>query len=87
MCRSVVRVFALRANDYPRHGIFFYHSSAPQCAPYAVAAVLTIGIGWLADRTGKRGLCNMGISLLGVVGFAMLLGKFGLTNFPDELFL
>jgi MFS family permease len=42
--------------------------------PYAVAACMTIFIGWLADRTHQRGLCNMGVSLFGIVGFSMLLG-------------
>lgn len=41
--------------------------------PYAVAAVLTISIGYIADRTRQRGLCNIGTSLLGIVGFSMLL--------------
>jgi MFS family permease len=43
--------------------------------PYAVAAVVTVFIGWLADRTHQRGLCNIGISLFGIVGFSMLLGS------------
>ncbi|KAF2765184.1 MFS nicotinic acid transporter-like protein Tna1 [Teratosphaeria nubilosa] len=43
--------------------------------PYACAAVLTITIGWLADRTKKRGWCNVGVSFLGVIGFSMLLGS------------
>jgi MFS family permease len=42
--------------------------------PYAVAACFTIFIGWLADRTKQRGRCNMAVSLIGVVGFGMLLG-------------
>jgi nitrate/nitrite transporter NarK len=41
--------------------------------PYACAAVLTITIGYIADRTRQRGLCNIFVSLLGVAGFAMLL--------------
>lgn len=43
--------------------------------PYAAAAVLTIAIGWLADRTRLRGWCNIAVSLLGIAGFAMLLGS------------
>jgi len=43
--------------------------------PYAVAAVVTVFVGWLADRTQQRGYCNMGASVFGVVGFAMLLGS------------
>ena len=47
--------------------------------PYAVAAVLTIIIGFTADRTRQRGWCNIGISVLAIVGFAMLLG---MSSFP-----
>jgi len=43
--------------------------------PYAVAAVVTIAIGFIADRTKQRGLCNIIMSLFGVMGFAMLLGS------------
>ncbi|KAK4239413.1 major facilitator superfamily domain-containing protein [Achaetomium macrosporum] len=41
--------------------------------PYAAAAILTVIIGFVADRTRARGLCNICVSLLGVAGFAMLL--------------
>ncbi|KAH9880271.1 hypothetical protein IAQ61_000560 [Plenodomus lingam] len=41
--------------------------------PYAVAATMTVIIGWIADRTKLRGICNMGVSLIGCIGFAMLL--------------
>ncbi|QIW96790.1 hypothetical protein AMS68_002308 [Peltaster fructicola] len=43
--------------------------------PYAVAAVMTIFVGWIADRTKQRGLCNIGCSFFGIIGFAMLLGS------------
>jgi len=43
--------------------------------PYAAAAILTILIGWLADRTRQRGLCNVTVSFLGIAGFSMLLGS------------
>ncbi|KAK3934203.1 hypothetical protein QBC46DRAFT_400459 [Diplogelasinospora grovesii] len=43
--------------------------------PYAAAALLTVVIGYIADRTRSRGLCNIIVSLLGVAGFAMLLGS------------
>ncbi|CAG8982879.1 hypothetical protein HYALB_00002895 [Hymenoscyphus albidus] len=43
--------------------------------PYAVAAVFTVVIGFVADRTRQRGLCNIGASLIGIAGFAMLLGS------------
>ena len=41
---------------------------------FLVAAIVTVFIGWLADRTKARGLCNIGTSFLGIIGFAMLLG-------------
>lgn len=43
--------------------------------PYACAAALTIAIGFLADRTRQRGLCNIFVSLIGIAGFALLLGS------------
>ncbi|KAE8330948.1 major facilitator superfamily domain-containing protein [Aspergillus sergii] len=46
--------------------------------PYACAAILTISVGYIADRTRQRGIYNILASILGIVGFAMLLG----TNSP-----
>jgi hypothetical protein len=46
--------------------------------PYAAAAAMTVFVGFVADRTKWRGYCNMAVSLMGCVGFAMLLGS---TNF------
>lgn len=42
--------------------------------PYACGAMLTVGIGWFADKTKKRGWCNIFVSLLGVLGFSLLTG-------------
>jgi len=47
---------------------------AHQLISFLVAAIVTVFIGWLADRTKARGLCNISTSFLGIVGFAMLLG-------------
>lgn len=41
--------------------------------PYAVAAAMTVVIGYVADKTKLRGICNLVISAIGCVGFAMLL--------------
>ncbi|KGO77754.1 Major facilitator superfamily domain, general substrate transporter [Penicillium italicum] len=41
---------------------------------YAAAAILTVTVGFIADRTRQRGLCNIAVSFLGMIGFAMLLG-------------
>ena len=43
--------------------------------PYAAAAVMTVTVGYLADKTRQRGLFNVGTSLVGVIGFAMLIGS------------
>ncbi|OAX81537.1 hypothetical protein ACJ72_04116 [Emergomyces africanus] len=43
--------------------------------PYAVAAIVTITVGYIADRTRQRGICNMVVSVFGIVGFSMLLGS------------
>ncbi|CAG8078745.1 unnamed protein product [Penicillium salamii] len=42
--------------------------------PYAAAAILTVTVGFIADRTRQRGLCNIAVSFLGMAGFSMLLG-------------
>ncbi|TQS39060.1 hypothetical protein Golomagni_00420 [Golovinomyces magnicellulatus] len=41
--------------------------------PYAVAAVLTVIVGSIADRTHQRGLCNIFTSIIGITGFVMLI--------------
>ncbi|KAF7885429.1 uncharacterized protein EAF02_003938 [Botrytis sinoallii] len=43
--------------------------------PYVAAAILTVVIGFIADRTGQRGLCNITVSSLAIVGFSMLLAS------------
>jgi MFS family permease len=43
--------------------------------PYAAAAVATVLVGWIADRTHQRGLCNIVMSFFGIAGFSMLLGS------------
>ncbi|KAK6433100.1 hypothetical protein LTR95_010728 [Oleoguttula sp. CCFEE 5521] len=41
--------------------------------PYACAAAMTIFVGWVADRTRQRGLCNMVVVSFAIVGFTMLI--------------
>ncbi|KAH7027860.1 major facilitator superfamily transporter [Microdochium trichocladiopsis] len=43
--------------------------------PYAVAALATVTVGFIADRTRWRGYCNIAVVLVGIVGFSMLLGS------------
>ncbi|KAI1205321.1 MFS general substrate transporter [Annulohypoxylon truncatum] len=43
--------------------------------PYAAAALLTVVIGFVADRTRQRGLCNIVVSFIGIAGFLMLLAS------------
>lgn len=43
--------------------------------PYAAAAVCTVAVGFLADRTRCRGYCNIGTVLVGMAGFVMLLAS------------
>ncbi|KAJ5211467.1 uncharacterized protein N7498_003113 [Penicillium cinerascens] len=50
------------------------HAQLLSVPPYAVAAILTVAVGFIADRTRQRGLCNIGVSILGIIGFSMLLG-------------
>jgi len=51
------------------------HANLLTVPPYAVAAVMTVLVGWYADRTKRRGLCNIFISLLAIIGFCMLIGS------------
>ncbi|KAG9252494.1 major facilitator superfamily domain-containing protein [Emericellopsis atlantica] len=43
--------------------------------PYAIAALLTIAVGFLGDRTQWRGYCNMATVTIGMVGFIMLIAS------------
>jgi hypothetical protein len=43
--------------------------------PYACAATMTIFIGWVADRTRQRGICNIAVASLAVIGFTMLIAS------------
>lgn len=51
------------------------HAQLLSAPPFITAALMTVYIGWLADRTRQRGLCNIFTSLLGIIGFAMLLAS------------
>lgn len=42
--------------------------------PYAAAAIFTIIIGIIGDKTRQRGLCAIAVAPLGVIGFALLVG-------------
>ena len=43
--------------------------------PYACAATFTIIIGYIGDRTRQRGICNMVVTSIGIIGFCMLIGS------------
>ncbi|KIV92634.1 hypothetical protein PV10_03907 [Exophiala mesophila] len=51
------------------------HAQLLSVPPYACAAVLTILVGWTADRARLRGYFNWAISSLGIIGFCMLIGS------------
>jgi MFS family permease len=51
------------------------HAQLLTVPPYAAAAAMTIFIGWFADRTRQRGLCNMATCSIAIAGFAMLLAS------------
>jgi hypothetical protein len=53
------------------------HAQLLSVPPYAAAAVLTVAVGFMADRTRQRGMWNILVSFLGITGFAMLLGAKG----------
>ncbi|KAL4916059.1 major facilitator superfamily domain-containing protein [Aspergillus aurantiobrunneus] len=50
------------------------HAQLLSVPPYAAAAIITVAVGFIADRTRQRGICNILVSFLGITGFAMLLG-------------
>lgn len=41
--------------------------------PYIAAALLTIGVGFIADKTRQRGLCAILVSSLGIIGFGIII--------------
>jgi MFS family permease len=43
--------------------------------PYAIACLLTILVGWAADKSRRRGLFNIFTSMLAVLGFGILIGS------------
>lgn len=51
------------------------HAQLLSVPPYAVAAALTIFVGWFADRTRWRGYCNMVTVTIGIIGFVMLIAS------------
>jgi MFS family permease len=40
--------------------------------PYAIAAVATVLVGWVSDRQQRRGIYNVCLAPVGIVGFVML---------------
>jgi hypothetical protein len=56
-------------------GTSIVRSQLMSVPPYVMAAILTVVIGYVADRTRQRGVCNICVSAIGVVGFSMLLGS------------
>ena len=51
------------------------HAQLLSVPPYACAAVLTVFVGWLADRTRWRGYCNMVVAVVAIAGFCMVIGS------------
>lgn len=43
--------------------------------PYAAACILTILVGWHADAVGRRGLYNIFVSVLAMLGFSLLIAS------------
>ncbi|KIW85132.1 hypothetical protein Z517_00521 [Fonsecaea pedrosoi CBS 271.37] len=49
------------------------HAQLLSVPPYAGAAIATITVGYIADRTQQRGYCSIVASSIGIAGFVMLL--------------
>ncbi|KFA52290.1 hypothetical protein S40293_00650 [Stachybotrys chartarum IBT 40293] len=43
--------------------------------PYAVAATCTVCVGFVADKTRQRGICNVVTVIVGIIGFSLLIGS------------
>lgn len=63
-----------RVNRLTRTGYTSIKAQLLSVPPYAAAAIVTVTVGFIADRTRQRGICNILVSLVGITGFAMLLG-------------
>jgi Na+-driven multidrug efflux pump len=48
------------------------HAQLLSVPPYAVAATMTIIVGYLGDRTRQRGILNMIVVSIGIAGFIMV---------------
>jgi sugar phosphate permease len=51
------------------------HAQLLSVPPYAGAALVTVIVGWLADRTRVRGYYNIIVSAIGGIGFTMLIAS------------
>lgn len=51
------------------------HAQLLTVPPYASAAAVTVTVGWLADRSRMRGIFNIIVSTIGIIGFAMLIAS------------
>lgn len=52
-----------------------HHAQLLTVPPYVCAAVVTISVGFFADRTRWRGYCNMATVSVGILGFALLISS------------
>ncbi|KAF2682170.1 MFS general substrate transporter [Lentithecium fluviatile CBS 122367] len=51
------------------------HANLLSVPSYTAALVMTITVGWYADKSQKRGLCNLVMSSVAIVGFIMMLAS------------
>lgn len=51
------------------------HAQLLSVPPYATAAACTVLVGWLADKTKARGPYNIVFSIIGAVGFSILIAS------------
>lgn len=76
-CDGALYAFSLFTPTIIQSGLGFESTNANLLSvpPYALAAILTISLGYIADRTQQRALCNIAASSIGIVGFCMLIGS------------
>jgi MFS family permease len=52
-----------------------HHAQLLTVPPYVCAAIVTVCVGFFADRTRWRGYCNMATVCIGILGFALLISS------------
>ncbi|SPN96594.1 related to allantoate permease [Cephalotrichum gorgonifer] len=76
---SIINDLDLGLEDLPTAGNGISSSTVRSqllsAAPYVTAAIITVVVGYVADRTSRRGIYNLVFGTVAAAGFSMLLGS------------